>query len=82
MTASSFASLGPSMFGTVTRARQALVAARAEVERLEALCSCDRRCKCSLRPALVAAENEENRCAADREEREKAWAEYSAIRWS
>ena len=80
MTASHFASLGPSMFDTVTRARQALVAARAEVDRLEALCPCDRRCKCSIRPALVAAENEENRCSAEREERERAWVEYCAIR--
>jgi len=82
MTASHFASLGPSMFGTVTRARQALVVARAEVDRLEALCPCARRCACELRPAFVAAMREENRCAAEREERERAWVEYSAIRSS
>ena len=76
----SFSSLSSSTFGTVVRARQALVVARQTLEALEAADTCPGRCKCSLRSQIHAAIDAERAAADAVAEREASWAEYLSLR--
>jgi hypothetical protein len=51
------ATLRASTFDRLVRARHAVVAADRRLDALEDQCECPRRCKCSLRPAIRAAED-------------------------
>ncbi len=80
MTASTFASLSGSMFATVVRSRQALVAARRAADEAESACTCERRCKCEARDAIKSAYAAEREVLAANIEREQAWRAYCAMR--
>jgi len=80
MTASSFASLGSSMFAIVVKARQKYVAASNEADAAMDACICTRgRCKCDAKEGEAWKRYQD--AGAELAAREAEWKEYQSIRW-
>ena len=84
MNASTFASLGPSTFNRLVSARQAVVAAGGAYDAAERGCVCpgeSRKCTCAAAPISEAAWRRYQDALAVRDDLERSWADYCAIRY-
>ncbi len=85
MTHAAFASLGPSTFNRLVRARQNVVALGKAYDAAEDTCSCPgtvRRCSCPAAPMIAAAWKAYQQAGDDQAEQERSWADYCAIRYA
>lgn len=83
MTASAFASLGPSTFNRLVAARQAEVAAGHAYDAAENACACAghvKRCECEAAGEIERTWREYQAASNVRAEMERSWADYCAIR--
>lgn len=84
MTANAFASLGPSTFNRLVAARQAVVATGDAYDAAERACVCpgeSRKCTCAAAPISEAAWRRYQDALAARDDMERSWADYCAIRY-
>ena len=84
MTATTFASLGPSTFNRLVATRQAVVAAGAACDAAERACMCpgeSRKCACAAAPISEAAWRRYQDALAAGNDLERSWADYCAIRY-
>ena len=84
MTANTFASLGPSTFNRLVAARQAVIATGDAYDAAERACVCpghSRKCTCPAAPISEAAWRKYQDALAARDDLERSWADYCAIRY-
>jgi len=84
MTANAFASLGPSTFNRLVAARQAVVATGDAYDVAERACVCpgdSRKCTCAAAPISETAWKRYQDALAARDDMERSWADYCAIRY-
>ena len=84
MTANAFASLGPSIFNRLVAARRAVVTAGGAYDAAEMACVCtgeSRKCTCAAAPISEAAWRRYQDALTVRDDMERSWADYCAIRY-
>ena len=84
MTANAFALLGPATFNRLVSARQAVVATGDAYDAAERACVCpghSRKCTCAAAPISEAAWKRYQDALAVRDDLERSWADYCAIRY-
>ena len=84
MTANAFASLGPSTFNRLVAARQAVISTGDAYDAAERACVCpghSRKCTCPAAPISEAAWRKYQDALAARDDLERSWADYCAIRY-